>query len=84
MCISSKSNAPKKKVVQRAYLSVELNLHPNRQFLGLFVVHMPLCLHDLLCVAHLSCSGMFPLGGGVRIPWCAGDYYSGGGTEKSM
>jgi hypothetical protein len=33
------------KVVHRAYLSVQLNMHPNRQFPGFFVVHMPLCLH---------------------------------------
>ena len=26
-------------------------MHPNRQFPAHFVVHMPLCLHDLFCVA---------------------------------
>ena len=27
-------------------------MHPNRHFLAHFVVHMPLCLHDLFRVAH--------------------------------
>ena len=27
-------------------------MHPNRQFLAHFVVHMPLCLHDLFHVTH--------------------------------
>ena len=31
--------------------SVELNQHPNRQFPAHFVVHTPLCLHVLFCVA---------------------------------
>ena len=43
-------------------VSVELNMHPDRQFSGLFVVHMPSCLHVLLCVTRPLCS----LGGGDR------------------
>ena len=27
-------------------------MHPNRQFLADFVVHMPSCLHDLFCATH--------------------------------
>ena len=45
-----------KKLHNRACLSVELNMHPNRQFLARFVVHVPLCLHTLLCVRHPLCS----------------------------
>ena len=47
-------------------------MHPNRQFPAHFLVHMPLCLHDLFCVARLLHSnwwgqgtviwGMFPRG----------------------
>ena len=51
----------------------ELNMHPNRQFLAHFVVHMPLCLHALFRVANPLHSnrgegegtviwGMFPWG----------------------
>ena len=53
--------------------SVELNMHPNRQFLAHFVVHTPLCLHVLFRVARPLHShrgvrelgvfwGMFPWG----------------------
>ena len=51
---------------------VELNMHPNRQLLAHFVVHMPSCLHGLFCVAcplhsNRGCEGtvtwgMFPRG----------------------
>ena len=72
-----------KTVAHRACFSVELNMHPNRQFPGLFVVHMPSCLHVLLHVTRPLCS-LGGLGGarepsiwacspgGLRIPPCAG------------
>ena len=48
-------------VAHTACLSVELNMHPNRQFPGLFVVRMPSCLHVLPRVMHPF---VFPQGGG--------------------
>ena len=44
-------SVPPEKVAHRACLSVKLNMYPNKQFLAHFVVHMPLCLHVLFCVA---------------------------------
>ena len=73
-----------KNVTHRACLSVKLNMHPNRQFPGLFVVCMYSCLHVLLRVTCPLCS----LGGGVTLGMSlhgyedilpAGGCYSGGG-----
>ena len=47
MCSSSESNPPTRK----SCLLIKLNVHPTRQFLAHFVVHMPLCLHVLFRVA---------------------------------
>ena len=49
-------------MANRACLSVELNMHPNRQFPGLFVVHMPSCLHVLLRVTPPNTPTHTPLG----------------------
>ena len=38
------------------FLSLELNMHPNRQFPAHFVVHMPLCLHVLCIVVPRPCA----------------------------
>ena len=47
------------KVAHRACSSVDLNMHPCRQFPGHFVVHMPWCLYLLFCVARpLPSNGM--------------------------
>ena len=42
--------------------SLALSTHPNKQFPGHFVDHMPLCLNILLCV---TCPLCFPWRGGV-------------------
>ena len=42
------------------HTALSLSMHPNRQFPGLFVVHMPLCWHVLL----VSCVLCVPSGGG--------------------
>ena len=52
-------------------LPIELNMHPNRLFPGHFVVHMPSCLHVLLCVSCplrslVGAEGTVPLG---MFPW---------------
>ena len=60
LVFSSKSNIPKQKVAHRVCPLVELKMHLNRQFSGLFMVHMPLCLHVLQHVTRPLCS----LGGG--------------------
>ena len=81
-----KGKYSKKKMAHRALLSADLNMHPNRQFPGLFVVHMPSCLHVLLCVTRPLCSlggGGIPSlwvcsPGGVGVPSHAGGYYSRG------
>ena len=49
-----------KNVAHRACLSVELTTHPNRQFLGLIVVHMPSCF--------AACHTSFVLPQGAREP----------------
>ena len=41
-------------------------MHPNRQFLAHFVVHMPLCLHDLFRVAVVIGGGG---GGEGTVTW---------------
>ena len=41
------NNRARKSGTQSLSLSAELNMHCNRHFLGLFVVHMPSCLHVL-------------------------------------
>ena len=73
---------PPEKVARRACLSVELDMHPNRQFPGHFVVHMPLCLHVWFRDARPLHSnrgargpsfGVRSLGGG-RIPSRTGGY----------
>ena len=66
-------------LAQESCLPLELNMHPNRQFPGLFVVNMPSCLHVLLLVMRPFFS---PWGwsfwvsspGGVGIPSRAGGY----------
>ena len=54
-----------RKSANRACPSVELDMHSNRQFPGLFVVHMPSCLHVLLVTRPL-CSLR---GRGNRLFW---------------
>ena len=68
-------------------MEATMNLHPNRQFPRLLVVHVPLCLHVLFRVARPLHSnpggggggarepsvGVCSLGG-ARIPSCTGGY----------
>ena len=95
MCSSSKSNTRAKNMPHRACLSVQLSMHPNRQFPGLFRGSFPLVFaYFALCHASL----VFPRGrwgarelalwvcspGNVRIPVHAGGYYSRGRTKTAM
>ena len=54
------------KVAHTARLSVELNTHPNRQFPGLIVVHVPSSLHVWFRVTRRLCS---PEGVGEPSLW---------------
>ena len=65
MCTSSESNTPARKSGTQSLSLRKANMYPNRQFLAHVVVHMPLCLHVLFCVAgllHTNQAG----GGGVN------------------
>ena len=74
-----------KKVAHRACLSVELNMHPNRQFPGVLVVHMPPCFASRVTCPLCSLRGARELSrcvcspGGVRMLPRAGGYCSKGG-----
>ena len=64
-------------------------MHPNRKLLAHFVVHMPLCLHDLFRVVHPLHSNRArePSLGvcshrGARILLCAGNCYAMGGGDS--
>ena len=73
---------PPEKVAHSAYLSAELDMHPNRHFPAHFVVHMPSCLHVLFHLVRSKLGGVRGLPLGVcplmcaKIPLRAGDYYT--------